>query len=1042
MNSAVYADHLIGGEMRYTYVKTLDNWQQVYKITTTIYRDAYGGGAGFDNPFYMTVFDLDDNSYKNKSLFLIASRISPITLNDLGACAKGVPIVKFEKIFYTFLDTVTINQKGYLYVHQRCCRSSTITNLVTPNQQGSSYTAHLTREAMLVNNSNAVFPSSPPVLMCIKSNFKYQFAATDTNGNQLKYYLCNPYFGADILLEKPITASPPPYSSVQYSDNYSFNRPFGDGVYVDLDSNNGLLKVESDRVGYFTLGICIDELNDQQQIIASSKRDFLFNVSDCVVATARASVENAFQSAKDVYTTCKNSTIQFRNQSIDAQTYFWDFGIEGVASDTSILSEPTFTYSNSGTYKVTLIINKNQTCADTTQIIVKVYPLLKADFNYLLNCEQKKIQLFNSSTSTSDSIKKITWYNDEALISTEDSFTYNLSEVGNYKIRLITETQLGCMDSVRKFIDLISYSKAVLKNSGIQQGNSDTFNICTEDRIVSFSHQSTNYTSFVWQLNNETKTEKSFNYSFPDTGIYKVELIVNPNTFCSDTSTQWINILPPLQADFSVLTSCQKNPFSFQIEINRPYDSIISAYWDFGDGTTSNESHPMKQFKKAQEYSVQLSLETQGGCKDVITKKITVNQNPKADFKILDLKLPDSVLIICETPTSIQFKNYSKNASSYSWTMGEHLLESNDLDISYTFLDTGTYSIRLISSDDINCEDTTNQTFQILKDIQKIDFSYQLPCAKKEMKLIDESQTLSNKIANYHWDFGNGVTSVKREPNLTYDISGPYDIILKIETPLGCKDSLLKTINIREPIEPIILQSQNIFCKNELIDFDASTSKGKFQNYYWEFGDGQVSNQEKTSISYPQEGTYTIHLNLEDSICGTFDTVTSIEIISIPEIELADSIIVCSSQEILLQLNYTSAFDSIIWSTGDRDTLNIMLKSDIKNVTVKIFYKGCEVENSIQVIEKCEIIIPQVFSPNGDGVNDYFNIVSNNIESFELSIYNKWGKLIFYTNDLNHSWDGTSGGHMMPTDNYIYYTKGIKVDGQSFELRGSVLLIK
>ena len=66
--------------------------------------------------------------------------------------------------------------------------------------------------------------------------------------------------------EKPITASPPPYSSVQYSNNYSFDRPFGDNVYVSLDSNSGLLRVESDRIGYFTLGICIDELDDQQHM--------------------------------------------------------------------------------------------------------------------------------------------------------------------------------------------------------------------------------------------------------------------------------------------------------------------------------------------------------------------------------------------------------------------------------------------------------------------------------------------------------------------------------------------------------------------------------------------------------------------------------------------------------------------------------------------------------------------------------------------------------------------------------------------------------
>lgn len=1041
-NIAVYADHLIGGEMRYTFVKTLPNNQQVYNITTTIYRDILGGGAGFDNPFYMSVFNLDDNSFKNKSLFLAASRISPITLNDLGACAKGVPIVKFEKVFYTFLDTVTVNKKGYLYVHQRCCRSSTITNLVTPNQQGSSYTSILTRDAMLANNSNAVFPFAPPVLMCIKSNFKYQFAATDANGNRLKYYLCDPYFGADIIVEKPITASSPPYTSVQYSPNYSFDRPFGDNVYVSLDSNSGLLRVESDRIGYFTLGICIDELNNKEQIIASSKRDFIFNVSDCVVSTARASVEDALQPSKDVYLTCKSSTVQFRNQSIDAQSYFWDFGVNGNSSDTSILKEPVFNYPDSGSYSVTLIINKGKSCADTNYITVKVYPLLKSDFKYILNCDEKQIHLKSSSTSTYDSIKKYTWYNDLVKISDQDSFIYNLPEVGNYKIRLKTETQLGCIDSVSKFINLIPFTKAIFKNSGIQQLDPNQFNICSEDRKLTFTNQSIIFTPFIWQINNETRKENSFTYVFPDTGTYPVLLIVNPKSFCSDTATHWVKISAPLKTDFSALPTCQKNPSAFKIEPYRFNDSIISAAWNFGDGTTSKELNPLKKFKKIQDYSIKLSIETQGGCKDTVTKKFTVLPNPEADFKILDVRLPDSTFVICEIPSNIQFKNQSKNALTYSWMIGENLFESKDTDITFAFPDTGNYFIQLISIDDLNCSDTSFQTIHILKDIQNVDFSYTHNCALAEMKLSDKSKTTLNSISKYYWDFGNGTSSQKKQTNIIYNTPGSYDITLKIETQLGCKDSTIKTVIVNGGVEPIIFQSQDTICKRKSIFFNSSTSKGNFQTYFWEFGDGQTSSKQKTCITYPQEGTYNITLSLEDSICGIFDTSTTVTIVSIPEIELGDSIKLCSNQEFVLKLNYTSAFDSIIWSTGDRDTFEVKVKSDFENVSVQVFYKGCEEKGSVPVKEDCPVYLPKAFSPNGDGVNDYFNILPFNIESFELSIYNKWGKLVFYTNNLKDNWDGTFEGRELPVDNYIYYSKGIQLDGKAFETQGSILLIK
>lgn len=1038
----VYADHLIGGEMRYNYEKTLIDGRQVYNITTTIYRDVFGGGAGFDNPFYMTVFNLDDNTYKDKTLYLVASRISPIPLNDLGACAKGVPTVKFEKLFYVFSDTVTLNNKGYLYVHQRCCRSSSITNLVSPNQQGSSYTSHLTREAMLANNSNAIFPLAPPVLMCIKSNFKYQFAATDINGNRLKYYLCDPYYGADRIVDKPITASPPPYFSVQYADNYTFNQPFGGEVYVELDSNSGLFKVQSDRVGFFTLAVCMDELNDLDQIIASSKRDFLFNVSDCIVATARASVEDALQTSREVYLTCKSSKIQFRNQSIDAQSYFWDFGVKGSSSDTSTLAEPIFTYADSGTYDVTLIINKGQTCADTNHITLKVYPILKADINYVLDCNNQQIQLNNSSTSPSDSITKFTWLNDQKIISSKSSFLYNLPVKGVYQFHLKIETQKGCKDSTSQSVELINFSKASFTNSGVQQTQADQYTICSDDYNVSFSNQSVNYTSFIWKINNETKTEKNFTYQFPDTGLYKVQLIVNFNTFCSDTATKFITILPPLNADFSTIPTCQKTPFAFQIEVKRSYDTILSANWNFGDGTISKEINPLKTFQKAQDYFVQLSLQTQAGCTAIVNKTIQVLPNPIANFEILDLRLPDSNFVFCNTPANIQFKNLSKKSNSYFWLVGNNLFLSEDTDINYTFQDTGKYFVQLISKDDINCTDTMMQSFEILKNLEKIDFSYTNNCALTSMKLNNESQYFLNDITSYYWYFGNGTSSTSKQPNVVYDSAGTYNILLKTKTKTGCIDSLLKSVKVGGALEPIITQSQETYCKKRTIIFDASNSKGSFQSYFWEFGDGRTSNKAKNSVLYSQEGTYTIRLTLEDSLCGSFDTSSLVNIISIPEIELEDSIKTCASEEVFLKLDYSSPFDSIIWSSGDRDTLQLNVKSEIEKVNVKIFHKGCIASDSILIIEDCDISIPQAFTPNGDGINDYYNVLPYNVDRFELSIYNKWGKLVFYTNDFSYSWDGTFEGHNLLSDNYIYYATGVQLDGRPFKLQGSLVLLK
>lgn len=106
---------------------------------------------------------------------------------------------------------------------------------------------------------------------------------------------------------------------------------------------------------------------------------------------------------------------------------------------------------------------------------------------------------------------------------------------------------------------------------------------------------------------------------------------------------------------------------------------------------------------------------------------------------------------------------------------------------------------------------------------------------------------------------------------------------------------------------------------------------------------------------------------------------------------------------------------------------------------------GCTSSDSIyvKVIDPCnEAQFPTVFSPNDDGLNDFYCILGGCFKYMELRIYNRWGELMFVSNDENECWDGTFRGERVNTGSYAYYFKGIQIDGKEVSFSGNINLIR
>jgi gliding motility-associated-like protein len=100
------------------------------------------------------------------------------------------------------------------------------------------------------------------------------------------------------------------------------------------------------------------------------------------------------------------------------------------------------------------------------------------------------------------------------------------------------------------------------------------------------------------------------------------------------------------------------------------------------------------------------------------------------------------------------------------------------------------------------------------------------------------------------------------------------------------------------------------------------------------------------------------------------------------------------------------------------------------------------VSNTKTETKNPNLVYPSAFTPNGDGLNDRFIVFGRYVSGFEMSIFNRWGELLFSTGDLADGWDGTFNGSRMPEGTYAFRAKIRDLTGKMHDRSGSILLLR
>ena len=446
------ANHVSGGEIIYEYLGPgTAAGTSKYKLTLKLFRDNLGGGAPMPGNVLIGIFNNSNNleiSGSPINVNITSSNSVPVATPPI--CMTNPPTIDYNVGIFVLTIDLPNNATGYTAAYQTCCRINPLANVQNASQpaqgEGVTYVCTIpgTNQLPVGHNSSPQFVTQLAAV-CHGNNFNFDFSAVDPDGDSLVYYFCNAYNRGASVNSANVDPSRPPYQSVVYINGFSGLNPLGSAATINRQT--GMISGTAPGTGRYVVCVCIDEYR-AGVIIGHHRKDFILNVSDCDLARAQLN---------PVYYGCDTYTKDFQNEasSNNIQTYNWSFG----DGSTSTLPNPSHTYADTGTYLMTLVVNRNLPCSDSTTALVKIYPGFFPAFSVGGQCKNTPIQFTDHTTSNYGTPGPWSWNFGDPGSASNSSTLQNPSHIyastGNYPVELIVSSSKGCVKTLDTIINIL-----------------------------------------------------------------------------------------------------------------------------------------------------------------------------------------------------------------------------------------------------------------------------------------------------------------------------------------------------------------------------------------------------------------------------------------------------------------------------------------------------------------------------------------------------------------------------------------------------------
>lgn len=639
-----FSKHIIGGVFSY-----VCNGGGNYTFTLKMYRDCSDPtGANFDNNAPFSIYKKEANGTYTLQTTIFRSPQVVVGIDPVdNPCATIPPNVCVQEGIYTFSYQFTDwpSTSSYHISYQRCCRNATVSNIVTPDQVGATFTVELTPASQALCNNSPVFNSFPPIVICVNEPLVFDHSATDAEGDQLVYEFCAPLLGGgqggpggggnqSCFGITPNPACPPPYTEATFvNPPYSPLNPMGGNPQISINPLTGMLTGTPNLQGQFVVAVCVKEYRNGQ-LLSVIRRDFQFNVAVCEqLVDADVNAPGLTAIGGDYFlNTCYNLDIPFQNLSTNnshVDSVQWEFDVNG---NTEIYTtwDALVNFPAAGQYEGRLVLNPGSLCNDTANIFVEIYPDIVANFGYDYDtCIAGPVSFLDySAILGAGQIVKWKWQLETGVVDTIQRNPVHVYDMpGTAFVKLEVEDEHGCKDDTTRAVLYQPVPAIILVKPN------DT--ISCAPATVFFNNQSSPINAdydIQWSFGDgERGTDVSPTHTYLDTGTFDVRLeITSPIGCYTDTTfSQLVKILAPPVADFSFDPT---NPDNFNPLVNFFDESTDAKYMDwYVDGKLVAQQPDFSySFPDTGMHEVKLIVVHPEKCLDTLVQYIDVT--PKVTF--------------------------------------------------------------------------------------------------------------------------------------------------------------------------------------------------------------------------------------------------------------------------------------------------------------------------------------------------------------------------------------------------------------------------
>ncbi len=564
---------------------------------------------------------------------------------------------------------------------------------------------------------------------------------------------------------------------------------------------------------------------------------------------------------------CAPLSVQFTNQSINANSYHWIFG----NGNSSTIAAPSNVYSVPGIYTV-LLVAQNNAGSDTSQVVITVLGKPTANFSVSATsgCENANSFTFTNQSSGGNTYL---WDFGDGSISTLANPVHSYSMSGIFAVKLSVTNNSGCTDLKEKQQLIQIHAKptagfTVNKNYG-----------CDSTSVFQFSSTAGLNTSANWSFGNgATANGNNPSFSYPTSGTFTVQQVATSSQGCRDTIIKAAYIKVSAYTKPTITTSTTNGCAPLAVNFTGSLANATSFNWSLGNNTNATGASATGTYSNPGNYTVSVTAIDTNQCAytAILSAPIIVAAKPSAAFTY-------SQTASCN-PNTLVFNNTSTGATNYKWNFGDgdSSFQQNPIH-TYPGVN-GSFFPVLTAYSSNGCSVTATLNHPGIMTTAGASFTSNgntVGCSPMQIKFNPIlGSSISNSLSQITWLFGDGSSSNQLSPTKTYNTTGTFTVKMIYVTNNGCRDTVTKInyVQVINPYQGYVTPDTIKACYPFTANLNDNTNGVIAWN--WNFGDGTTSTLKNPQHTYATPGIYNVTLT-STTAGGCIQTIPSFQVFHI-----------------------------------------------------------------------------------------------------------------------------------------------------------------